>query len=100
MYSPFLPSLPTAKEQGFDAVDGYYWMGFFLPKGAPHVIVRKLAVAVDAALNTPWVQSRLREVAATPVAADRRSPEYLQAYVGTEIAKWSNILKASGIQSQ
>ena len=33
--SPLIPNLPTAKEQGVNVVDGYYWMGYFLPKGAP-----------------------------------------------------------------
>ncbi len=33
--SSLLPNLPTAKEQGFNVTDGYYWMGFFLPKGTP-----------------------------------------------------------------
>jgi tripartite-type tricarboxylate transporter receptor subunit TctC len=98
--SPLLPQLPTAREQGLNATDGYYWMGFFFPKGVPDGIVKKFSAAVDTTLNTPAVINRLREVAATPVAADRRSPEYLKTYVAAEIAKWAAALKASGIEQQ
>ena len=56
--SPLLPDLPTAKEQGFDGIDGYYWMGFFFPKGTPEPIVQKLNAAINVTLDTPPVQAR------------------------------------------
>jgi tripartite-type tricarboxylate transporter receptor subunit TctC len=98
--SPLMPDMPTAAEQGFDAVDGYYWMGFFLPKGTPEPIITTLNQAIGAALDTPSVQARLREVATTVVAKDRRSPAYLRKYVESEIAKWAAIVKASGVEPQ
>jgi tripartite-type tricarboxylate transporter receptor subunit TctC len=98
--SSLLPNLPTAKEQGFDGLDGYYWMGFFLPKGTPDPIVQKLSAAINVALDTPAVQARLRELATTVVAPERRSPAYLQKFVESEIAKWAGTIKASGINPQ
>ena len=98
--SPLLPDLPTAKEQGFEGMDGYYWMGFFFPKGTADPIVQKLNKAINVALDTPPVQARLRELATTVVARDRRSPAYLQKYVESEIAKWAATIKASGITPQ
>jgi tripartite-type tricarboxylate transporter receptor subunit TctC len=98
--SPLLPSLPTAKEQGFDVVDGYYWMGFFVPKGTPAPIVTKLNAAISAALDDPSVQARLRVVATTVVAPDRRTPAYLQKYLASEIVKWRDIMAASGVTPQ
>lgn len=98
--SPLMPDMPTAAEQGFDGVDGYYWMGFFFPKGTPEPIVATLNAAINAALDTPSVQARLREVATTAVARERRSPAYLQKYVESEIAKWAAIVKASGVTPQ
>jgi tripartite-type tricarboxylate transporter receptor subunit TctC len=98
--SPLLPDLPTAKEQGLDFTDGYYWIGFFLPQGTPEPIVKKLNTAICAALDTPSVQTRLRELATTVVASDRRSPGYLQTFVASEIRKWAGIIKASGIEPQ
>ena len=98
--SPLLPDLGTAKEQGFEGLDGYYWMGFFFPKGTPDFVVKKFNEAVSAALDSPEVQTRLRELGTTIVSSDRRSPAYLRLYVQSEIAKWGATIKASGITPQ
>lgn len=98
--SPLLPNVPTAKEQGFDLTDGFYWMGFFAPKGTPQPIVEKLSAAINAALDTPSVQTRLAEFATTVVAPERRSPAYLGKFLASEIAHWAPIIKASGIKPQ
>ena len=98
--SSLLPNLPTAKEQGFDVTDGYYWMGFFLPKGTPEPIVTKLGAAINAALDTPSVQEHLRVVATTVVPPERRTPAYLQKFLASEITKWRDIMAASGVTPQ
>jgi tripartite-type tricarboxylate transporter receptor subunit TctC len=98
--SSLMPNLPTAKEQGFNVVDGYYWMAFFLPKGTPEPIVTKLAAAINAALDTPSVQERLRIVATTVVSPERRTPGYLRDYLASEIRKWREIMEASGVTPQ
>lgn len=98
--SALLPDLPTAKEQGFEGMDGYYWMGFFFPKGTPDPIVQKVNAAINVTLNTPTVQARLRNLATTVVAPERRSPAYLHKYVDSEITKWAATIKASGISPQ
>ena len=98
--SPLMPDLPTAKEQGFDVVDGYYWMGFFLPTGAPEPIVSKLNAAINAALNDETVQARLRDVATSVVAPQRRSAAYLQQFLAGEITKWRATMAASGVTPQ
>jgi tripartite-type tricarboxylate transporter receptor subunit TctC len=98
--SSLLPDLPTAKEQGVDVVDGYYWMGFFVPKGTPPPIVAKLGAAIDTALDDPAVQEKLRVVATTVVSKDRRTPAYLQKFLGDEITKWRAIMTASGVEPQ
>ena len=98
--SPIFPDLPTAREQGIDVTDGYYWNGFFAPKGTPTEIINKLSAAISTALDDPTVQERLREFAATVVPADRRSPDYLKSYLGEEIKKWSVIMKDNGVVRQ
>ena len=49
-----------------------------------------------ATLDTPSVQQRLGAVAASVVAPERRSPEYLRDFVASEIEKWAVPIKASG----
>ena len=96
--SPILPEIPTAKEQGYDFGDFYYWMGLFFPKDTPSPIVAKFNAALNVALDRPELQARLREAVTTVVPPERRSPEYLRGYLASEIKTWAEAIKASGIQ--
>ena len=94
--SPVLPSLPTTIEQGLN-VEAYTWNALFLPKGAPADVVKKLHDAAVKAMDNPATKERLQGIGAMVVAPDRRSPEYLDGFVKSEIAKWAVLIKASGI---
>ena len=95
--SPILPDLPSADEQGLSNFEAGSWYGFFLPRGTPGSIVQKLNAATVASLNTPSVQHRANAAGFTIVAPERRTPEYLQDFVESEIAKWADAIKASGV---
>jgi tripartite-type tricarboxylate transporter receptor subunit TctC len=92
-----LPNLASAHEQGPADLDAYIWNGFFLPKGAPPAIVQKLHDATFGTMDTPAVQERIREIGGSIVAPARRSPEYLQEFVESEVKKWATPIKASGV---
>ena len=98
--SPTLPALASAHEQGLTDFETGSWSAFFLPRATPPAIVRKLHGATVAAMNTPSVQQRLQELGATVVAPERRSPEYLQKFVESEITRWTTVIKASGVTGQ
>jgi tripartite-type tricarboxylate transporter receptor subunit TctC len=91
-----LPQLATANEQGLKDFEAPAWWALFLPSGTPEPIVRKLNAATIAALDTPAVKERLGAIAATIVAPERRSPEYLQAFVLSEIERWAAPIRSSG----
>ena len=95
--SPNLPALATAHEQGVANFAASTWNALFLPKGTPAVIIQKLNAAAIKTVDTPSVQQRLKDIGATVVAPDRRSPEYLQKFVESEIEKWTFPIKASGL---
>lgn len=95
--APMLPKLASAHEQGLSDFEASTWFGFFLPKGTPAPIIQKLHDATVAAMETPSVQDRLREVGVIVVAPERRSPEYLQRFVVSEIARNAGPIKAAGI---
>jgi tripartite-type tricarboxylate transporter receptor subunit TctC len=95
--SPTFPTLATAQEQGLKDFTADNWLAFFFPKRTPAPIVQKLHDAAVASLNTPSVMVRLKEVGADVVAPDRRSPEYLQKFVESEIEKWAVPIKAAGV---
>jgi tripartite-type tricarboxylate transporter receptor subunit TctC len=95
--SPNLPALATAHEQGLADFDAGTWNALFLPRGTPPAIVGKLHAAAVAAMETPSVRARLKDIGAIVVEPERRSPEYLQKFVESEIAKWAGPIRASGL---
>jgi len=96
---PTLPTLASAHEQGLTNFTASVWSAFFFPKGTPASIVRQLNEATIATMETSWVQTKLHEMGATVVSPARRSPGYLQQFVGSEIAKWAVVIKAAGISA-
>jgi tripartite-type tricarboxylate transporter receptor subunit TctC len=95
--APMLPNLASAHEQGLSDFEASTWFGFFLPKRTPVPIIQRLHDASVAAMETPSVQERLNEVGVTVVAPERRSPEYLQRFVESEIERNAAPIKAAGI---
>jgi tripartite-type tricarboxylate transporter receptor subunit TctC len=95
--SPISPSIAPAHEQGLTNFDAATWSGFFLPKDTPVAIVQKLNRSASTVVDTPSVQAKLREIGATVVAPDRRSPAYLQAFIESEIKRWAEPIKAANL---
>jgi tripartite-type tricarboxylate transporter receptor subunit TctC len=95
--SALFPGLASAHEQGLTDFDSYFWSGFFLPKGTPADIVKKLHDASTATLDTPSTQERLKKAGTTVVGVERRSPAYLKTFVENEVAQWAATIKASGV---
>jgi tripartite-type tricarboxylate transporter receptor subunit TctC len=98
--SPVLKDLPTADEQGLKNFEAYTWNAFFIAKGTPEPIIKKLHEATVQAMETPAVKQRLEGLGASLVAPERRSPEYLAGFVKSEIEKWAAPIKASGVSME
>jgi tripartite-type tricarboxylate transporter receptor subunit TctC len=94
---PTLPNVASAYDQGMTDFTASTWFGFFVPKGTPGAIIQRLHDASVAAMETPSVQDRLIESGTIVVAPERRSPEYLQRFVASEIVKNAAPIKAAGI---
>ena len=93
-----LPSLPTADEQGMKGFEAVLWYAFFLPKGTPAPIVQKLHDATVATMDSPSIIQWMKQNGADLAAPDRRSPDYLQKFVESEIVKWAGPIKAAGVR--
>lgn len=92
-----LPDLATAYEQGLTEVDVSNWFALALPRATPETIVRKLHAATIAALETPAVQDQMRKIGGNLVAPEHRSPEYLQQFFASEIARWAVVVKQNAL---
>jgi tripartite-type tricarboxylate transporter receptor subunit TctC len=95
--SASLPNVASAHEQGIKDFEAISWNAIFLPRHVPAAILHKLHNATVSAMDTPSLQDRLKQLGATVVPAARRSPDYLHAFVASEIAKWAGTIKASGV---
>ena len=90
---PLLPDLPSAHEQGVADFTAWTWFALFLPKGAQPAVTARLHEAAVGAVAAPFMQSRLKQIGAEVPSQERRSPEYLQNFVQSEISKWTIALK-------
>jgi len=94
--NPVLPSVPTAGEAGLPEFDVSAWNALFAPKGAPQPVLDRLTDALDRALDDDTVRGRLLALGAGVPTKERRGQQALAALVKSEIARWSQIIKAAG----
>jgi tripartite-type tricarboxylate transporter receptor subunit TctC len=94
-----IPEVPTAAEQGLPGVEASVWNAFFLPKGTPDAIVRRLNAAVNQSLENPALRKRLEELGLEIVPPERRTPEYLAKFLPEDIARWAKPIHAAGISA-
>ncbi|HZD27997.1 MAG TPA: tripartite tricarboxylate transporter substrate-binding protein [Xanthobacteraceae bacterium] len=98
--APGLEQLATAQELGLRGLDCGSWGSLSFPKGTPDEIVRRLAKAVDDAVDTPAVRERFKSIGVTIPPPERRTPEYLAKFVPSEIERWAAPIKASGASEE
>ena len=91
--SPFLPELPTISESGLRGFDIGTWFGVFAPAGTPREVVTRLNAEISRVLQTPVMKERLATLGAEPMP---NSPEAFAAFVKAEMAKYAQIVRASG----
>ena len=95
--SQALPDVPTMAEAGFPNVEGTTWTALFVPAGTPKDIVSQLNRMALSALSQPDVKERLAALGVEPVGS---SAEECDAFVRSEMAKWSKVIKAAGIKAE
>lgn len=93
--SPLLPDVPTMTENGLSGVDvtvGFFYLtGAATPKPALAALSREIVKALDA----QDVRDRLTTAGVEPRSS---SPEELDALLRKEVARWSRVIKESGVR--
>ena len=92
--SSMLPDVPpvAATLKGF-SIDT--WWGLVAPAGTPPEVVAKLNQAFVAALNKPETKNKFASLLAEPVAS---TPDQFGAFMKSELAKYEQVVKATGAQ--
>jgi tripartite-type tricarboxylate transporter receptor subunit TctC len=91
--SPIAPGLPTVAESGLPGYEVAQWYGMQAPRNTPKEVIAKLNAEIRKILALPDIVQRFQAQGAEPAPS---TPEALEAYVRSEIAKWAGVIKASG----
>ena len=92
-----LPDLPTVAEAGLPGYEASAWYAMFAPAKTPRIIVDKVQDDVAKALKSSDVREKLSQLVIEPVGS---KPAELDAFLKKEIAKWSVVVRESGIKDE
>jgi tripartite-type tricarboxylate transporter receptor subunit TctC len=93
--SAMMPDVPTLIESGVKNFESTVWVGMAATGGTPQPIIRKLHDELIRALQVPDMQARLAPLGAEPVGS---TPEQFAALIREDIARWAQVVKASGVR--
>ncbi len=92
--SPQFPDVPTIAESGLPGYEVTVWYGICGPGGMPRALVEKINADLTKAVASPETTKRLGDAG---VEASPGTPEQFSAFVRTEHAKWSKVVKDTGV---
>jgi tripartite-type tricarboxylate transporter receptor subunit TctC len=93
--SPAAPDIPTISEAGLPGFEVLNWMGFIMPAKTPRAIVGKVSAAIRAVLDQPETRTRLIAQGLEPAGS---TPQAFDAYIRSEVARWSAVVKQAGLK--
>jgi tripartite-type tricarboxylate transporter receptor subunit TctC len=91
-----LPDMPTVAES-FPGFSNDGWYGVVAPKGTPAPIIRKLYAQLKDAMSDPQFTKRVETIGMVPALS---TPQELQQWVRSEIARWTKVVHEAGIQAE
>jgi len=94
--SPNLPDVPTIAEAGFAGFDAPAWWAVLAPAKTPPEIVRQMNEAINAALRSPEVASKL---AAQGIEVRTGTPEAAKTFIDGQIDTWAKVVRDNGIKA-
>jgi tripartite-type tricarboxylate transporter receptor subunit TctC len=90
------PEIPTVAEAALPGFEAATWFALVAPAGTPREIVRRLNREVTQILTQPDVRQRFADLGMT---IDAGPPEALDAYIKSEILKWSKVIRDADIRA-
>src|SRR5690606_6483618 len=93
--SPLMPDVPTIAEAGLPGYSFQTWFMAIAPAGTPPPVLDKLNASLNDALNLASLKERMIQEAYDPAPS---TPAQARELLVSDMAKWSKIIKDSGIQ--
>lgn len=93
--STVLPELPTIAESGVPGYENSTWHGWLAPAGTPPAILNRLNAELVKSTRAPDVVERLAPDGGEPVGS---TAEQFARYIAADMARWSKLVKETGIR--
>jgi tripartite-type tricarboxylate transporter receptor subunit TctC len=90
-----LPDVLPLAEVGVTGFDAAAWVMLVLPAATPKPIVDRLNAELKSIVTLPDVRDAMVKNAVIPV--ETASPEELQRFIASEIARWGAVVRQAGI---
>jgi tripartite-type tricarboxylate transporter receptor subunit TctC len=94
--APAAPEIPTVAEAGLPGFEAATWFALVAPAGTPADVLARLNAEVKRALAMPDVKQRFADLGMT---GEDSTPSALDAYIKSEIAKWTKVIKDADIRA-
>jgi tripartite-type tricarboxylate transporter receptor subunit TctC len=96
--SAALPDVPSLAEQGFPGFSALAWWGIFAPSATPQPIMDKFHGELVKALNQADLRKQLTEQMGMDLVVS--TPDALQKFTVTEIARWGKVVRENNINAE
>jgi len=93
--SALAPDLPTVAESGVPGFDVVGWYGLAAPTGTPKPAIARLNAEANSVLKSADLIEQFRLQGYEPVGG---TPEEATAWIKTEVARWTEVIRAAGIE--
>jgi tripartite-type tricarboxylate transporter receptor subunit TctC len=92
---PSFPDTPTLAEQGFPEINLSAWLGIVVASATPKPRIDQLGAAINKVMQMPEIAEKFANLGAIPRAM---GPKEFGAFLASEDARWSAVVKSSGIK--
>ena len=93
--SSVTPEIPTVAESGVPGYEATIWLGLMAPAGTPRPVLEKLNAEVVKILNSAEVKEGWAKQGAVPMGM---GVDQFDKFLRDDIAKWSNLVKSTGMK--
>jgi tripartite-type tricarboxylate transporter receptor subunit TctC len=94
--SSLMPELPTTVQAGYPDSDYNFWVGALVSARTPRPIVERLHREINAAVQSPEINARIKKLGADPLTLSLKE---FEALIASELQANARLIKAAGIKA-
>jgi tripartite-type tricarboxylate transporter receptor subunit TctC len=94
---PGLPDVPTISEAGLPGAQVLIWYGVVAPAATPREVIARVNREIVRIMQTPELKERFAQQGIDP---ETSTPEQFGKLIAEEYARWTKVIRASGIKME